>query len=43
MSLKDEGRGREKEKYVNLEVNAQKLRGMVHFLYGRGPFPGEKA
>ncbi|PKP55158.1 hypothetical protein CVT91_16415, partial [Candidatus Atribacteria bacterium HGW-Atribacteria-1] len=37
MSLKDEKR--EREEYVTLEVNDQKLRGMVHFPSGRGPFP----
>lgn len=37
MSLKDDERGR--EEYVTLEVNDQKLRGMVHFPSGRGPFP----
>lgn len=37
MSLKDEKR--EREEYVTLELNAQKLKGMVHFPPGRGPFP----
>jgi dipeptidyl aminopeptidase/acylaminoacyl peptidase len=37
MSLKDEKR--EREEYVTLELNAQKLRGMVHFPLGKGPFP----
>ncbi|MEA3485594.1 MAG: alpha/beta hydrolase, partial [Candidatus Aerophobetes bacterium] len=28
-----------REEYVTLEVNSQKLRGMVHFPPERGPFP----
>ena len=37
MSLEDKRRKR--EEYITLEVNTQKLRGMVHFPPGRGPFP----
>jgi len=37
MSLEDKGRKR--EEYVTIEVNTQKLRGMVHFPSGKGPFP----
>ncbi|MBA3062410.1 MAG: alpha/beta hydrolase [Atribacteria sp.] len=39
MSLKDEEIRREKVEYITLEVNAQKLRGMVHFPSGKGSFP----
>src|SRR5665648_1121067 len=37
MSLENK-RGK-REEYINLEVNSQKLRGMIHFPSGRGPFP----